>query len=88
MSANWACTPVGKMLPVQIQRETTPAHVLATCLNLDGFALVGWWVVQIQGEGLDSETNESPPQQVGGQGCAAGGLSKEGIPSVDKDILV
>lgn len=55
MSANWVCTPVGKMPPVQIRRETTPAHVLATHLNLDGFALVGWWVVQIQGEGLDSE---------------------------------
>lgn len=55
MSADGACTAVGKMPPEQIWRETTLARVLATCLSLDRFALVGWWVVWIQGEGLDSQ---------------------------------
>lgn len=57
MSADWVCTAVGKMPPEQIWRETTLARLLATCLSLDRFALVGWWVVWIQGEGLDSEKN-------------------------------
>ena len=41
--------------PAQIWRETILARVLATCLSLDRFALVGWCVVWIQGEGLDSK---------------------------------
>ena len=55
MSTDGACTAVGKMPPEQIWRKTTLARVLAACLSLDRFALVGWWVVWIQGEGLDSQ---------------------------------
>ncbi|MXQ81573.1 hypothetical protein E5288_WYG011917 [Bos mutus] len=45
MSADGACTAVGKMPPEQIWRETTLARVLATCLSLDRFALVRTQVV-------------------------------------------
>lgn len=45
----------GENAPAQIWREIILTRVLATCLSLDRFALVGWCVVWIQGEGLDSK---------------------------------
>lgn len=51
-SASWACTPVGKIPPVQTQREATPACVPAVCLNPGAFAPVGWWVTRSKGRNL------------------------------------
>lgn len=53
MSADWACTAAGKRPPEQNMEGNYACTFAGEFVwSLDRFALVGWWVVWIQGRDL------------------------------------